>query len=133
MIDWFTSAKLTVNKSMMIAVILIAIFFAILMAIAIVMVTHRNNMKKEALKCSQEARQFHMKVMLLSSPSRLFTDDELRQLKMEVSPLLKRVNKLYNSKFVSKEYLDDLGLNDFVEERMHLNHLQYINNKTHQS
>ena len=117
---------------MMIAVIFIAIFFAILALIAIVMITHRNNMKKEAQKCSQEARQFHVKVMLLSSPSRLFTDEELIQLKKEASPLLKRVNKLYNSYFVSNEYLDDLGLNDFIEERMHLNHLQFINNKTHQ-
>ena len=117
---------------MMIAVIFIAIFFAILALIAIVMIAHRNNMKKEAQKCSQEARQFHVKVMLLSSPSRLFTDDELIQLKKEASPLLRRVNKLYNSYFVSNEYLDDLGLNDFIEERMHLNHLQFINNKTHQ-
>lgn len=133
MIDWFISANLTVNKSMMIAIILIAIFFALLAVIAIVMITHRNNMKKEAQKCSEEARQFHVKVLLLSSPSRLFTDEELQQLKMEARPLLKRVNKLYNSYFVSNEYLDNLGLNDFVEERMHLNHLQYINNKTHQS
>ena len=132
MIDWFTSANLTVYKPMMIAVIFIAIFFAILALIAIVMITHRNNMKKEAQKCSQEARQFHVKVMLLSSPSRLFTDEELIQLKKEASPLLKRVNKLYKSYFVSNEYLDDLGLNDFIEERMHLNHLQFINNKTHQ-
>lgn len=116
----------------MIAFILIAIFFAILAVVAIVMVTHRNNMKKEALKCSEEARRFHVKVLLLSSPSRLFTDEELQQLKIEASPLLKRVNRLYKSYFVSNEYLDDLGLNDFVEERMHLNHLQYINNKSHQ-
>ena len=35
---------------MMIAVIFIAIFFAILALIAIVMIAHRNNMKKEAQK-----------------------------------------------------------------------------------
>ena len=107
-------------------------FVAILVIIAILVVVYHNNLKKKALKCQQEARQFHVKVMVMSSPSRLFTDKELYQLKVEAAPLLDRVNKLYKNYFISNDYLDSLGLNDFVEERMHLNHFQYINNKNHQ-
>lgn len=109
------------------------IFVVLLIAVAVAVYAYRLHLKKEALKCSQEARQFHVKVMLLSSPTRLFTDEELRQLKVEVSPLLRKVNNLYKSYFISNDYLDNLGLADFIEERTHLNHSQYVNNRSHQA
>lgn len=87
------------------------------------------HLRAEAKKCAMEARRFHMRLQVLTAPSHLFTDKELVTLKEEMAPLLYRVKKLYGNYFISNEYLDSLGLEDFIEERMHLNHAQYLNNK----
>ena len=61
----------------------------------------------------------------------LLTDEEVHKLKMKYNPLLETVNELYDSHFISNEYLDELGLGDFMEERKHLNHTQFLNNQSH--
>ena len=72
---------------------------------------------------------FHQKLKLLSVPSHFFSDEELHSLKKEFAPLLNEVNKLYDNILVSNDFLDDLGLKDFIDERKILNHIQLQNNK----
>ena len=62
----------------------------------------------------------------------MFTDEEVHKMKMKYAYLLDTVNDLYDSKFISNEYLDKLGLGDFMEERKLLNHTQFLNNRSHQ-
>ena len=86
-------------------------------------------MRAEAKECAKEAKRFHQKLQELSNPSRFFTDEEVQHLKKEFSPLLDKVNKLYENIFISSEYLDKLGLKDFLDERRIVNHKQYQNNQ----
>ena len=90
---------------------------------------YNQHLKNKAKLCSKEAKRFHEKLQQLSAPDRFFTDEEVRNLKIEFAPILEDVNDLYDSHFISNEYLDKLGLGDFMEERKRLNHKQYINNK----
>ena len=60
-----------------------------------------------------------------------FTDEELLQLKREYAPLLDEVSELYDSFLISNEYLDDLGLREFIRQRKFLNHIQSQNNALH--
>lgn len=106
--------------------ILLCIVIVLLIAAIVVYVMH---LRAEAKKCAEEARQFHVRLQVLTAPKHFFTDKELATIKEEMAPLLYKVNKLYKNYFISNEYLDALGLQDFVEERMHLNHSQYLNNR----
>jgi len=94
---------------------------------------YNRQLKEKAKKCSVGAKQFHEKLQQLSDPSHLFTDEEVRKLKMQFGPLLDTVNDLYDSRFISNEYLDRLGLGEFMEERKLLNHIQLVNNQQHKS
>ena len=93
--------------------------------------TKNQKLKAKARQCAKEAQRFHEKLQQLSDPAHLFTDDELHQLKREFAPLLNTVNQLYDNPFISKEYLNKLGLRDFIDERQLVNHMQYKNNQLH--
>ena len=99
--------------------------------VALLALRLHQRLKKKAQKCSKEAQRFHEKLKQLSDPSHLFSDKELHHLKREFAPLLDDVNDLYDNFFISNEYLDSLGLKDFMDERKILNHLQYQNNQLH--
>lgn len=110
-------------------IIVLCIVAVLLVAAAIAYVFY---LRAEARKCTVEARQFHVRLQVLTAPNHLFTDKELSNLKEEMAPLLFKINKLYKNYFISNDYLDRLGLGDFIEERTHLNHAQYLNNKQYQ-
>ena len=84
---------------------------------------YNRQLKEKAKKCSVGAKQFHEKLQQLSDPSHL----------LQFGPLLDTVNDLYDSRFISNEYLDRLGLGEFMEERKLLNHIQLVNNQQHKS
>lgn len=105
--------------------------FVVLIVLALLSFRYNRKLKERARSCSKEARRFHEELQRLSSPERLFTDEEVHRLKMKYGPLLETVNNLYDSRFVSNEYLDKLGLGDFMEERKLLNHTQFLNNQSH--
>lgn len=107
--------------------IIVLCIVAVLLIAAVIV--HIFYLRAEAKKCAIEARQFHVRLQVLTAPTHLFTDKELVKVKEDMAPLLYRVNRLYKSYFISNEYLDNLGLQDFIEERMHLNHAQFLNNK----
>ena len=98
-------------------------------AIALLVLRQQRRVKAKAKKCANEALWFHQKLKLLSDPSHFFSDEELHSLKIEFAPLLNEVNKLYDNILVSNEFLDNLGLKDFMDERKILNHIQIQNNK----
>ena len=108
---------------------------AAIAAVVVVFFAFRLNrrLKAQARQCAKEAQRFHDRLQSLTAPSHLFTDEELHRLKRDFAPLLDEVNQLYDSRFISNEYLDKLGLKEFIEERRLVNHLQYQNNQTHQS
>ena len=107
-------------------IIVLCAVAVVLIAATIAYVCH---LRAEARKCAIEARQFHVRLKVLTAPNHLFTDKELATLKEEMAPLLYKINKLYKNYFISNDYLDRLALGDFIEERTHLNHAQYLNNK----
>lgn len=113
---------------MLIATIIGVLFVFISMILSIL---GKYQMKTRAVKCSEETKMFLKKLEQLSAPSHFFTDEELKQLKKDYQPLLKEINHLYKSPFLSKSYLDDLGLNEFVDYRRLLNHIQYKNNQNY--
>lgn len=106
--------------------------FIVLMALAFLSFRYNRKLKEKAKWCAQGAKKFHEELKKLSSPERLFTDEEVHKMKMKYAYLLDTVNDLYDSKFISNEYLDKLGLGDFMEERKLLNHTQFLNNRSHQ-
>ena len=105
--------------------------FVIILIVFLALFYLRQNihMKGEAKECAKEAKRFHEKLKQLSSPDRFFTDEEVRKFKKEFAPLVAKVNKLYENIFISNEYLDSLGLKDFLDERRIVNHKQFENNK----
>ena len=105
---------------------------ATILVLALLALISNRRMKVKAKECAKEAKRFHERLQQLSDPSHDFTDNELHRLKKEFAPLLDAVNKLYDSPLISNEYLDELGLGDFLEERRLVNHRQYLNN-THQT
>lgn len=107
-------------------IIIVSCIVAVLLLAAVI--AYALYLRFEARKCAVEARQFHVRLQVLTAPNHLFTDKELATLKEEMAPLLFKVNKLYKNHFISNEYLDRLGLEDFIEERRHLNHSQFLNN-----
>ena len=97
--------------------------------LACVYLRQNYRMRIKAKECAKEAQVFHEKLQKLSDPSRFFTDEEVKQLKREVAPLVQRVSLLFENIFISNDYLVRLGLKDFLEERKIVNHKQYTNNK----
>lgn len=113
---------------MLIVSILGILFVVISMVLSI---WGKYQMKKKAMQYSAESKEFYEKLKQLADPDHFFTDEELQQLKDDYKPLLKNINHLYKSPFFTKKYLDDLGLNEFVEWRRLLNHIQYKNNQNY--
>lgn len=105
---------------------------AIILILALLALRVNLRMRAKARECAKEAKRFHERLLHLSDPSHDFTDHELHRLKREFAPLLDAVNELYDSPLISNEYLDGLGLGDFLEERKLVNHRQYLNN-SHQT
>ena len=116
-----------VSKQQFIMKLVIGIVVIILVMLGLL--RYNRHLKNKAKRCSKEAKRFHEKLQQLSAPDRFFTDEEVRNLKIEFAQVLEDVNNLYDSYFISNEYLDELGLGDFMEERKLLNHKQYINNR----
>ncbi len=113
-----------------ILVITLLIFFAIAGVLTII---QRQKLKTKAKEYAKEALVFHEKLEQLSAPSHFFTDEEVLQLKQEFSPLVNAVKKLYKSSLITHKYLNDLGLKEFLEERMLVNHIQVKNNQKFRS
>ena len=113
-----------------ILVITLLIFFAIAGVLTII---QRQKLKTKAKEYAKEALLFHEKLEQLSDPSHFFTDEEALQLKQEFSPLVNAVKKLYKSSLITHKYLNDLGLKEFLEERMLVNHIQVTNNQKFRS
>ena len=109
-----------------IIIILVLVFIAGLLAFR-----KSQQLKAKANECAKEVQMLRDKLQKLSDPSHLFTDEEMLQVKQEYAPLIDRINELYDSLLISKEYLDDLGLKDFIRERKFLNHIQLKNNQLH--
>ena len=101
--------------------IIVVIIFIFLIFLA---VRQNRKMKVKAKLCAVEAAQFHEK---------LFTDEELHRLKRKYEPLLRTANELYDSPFISNEYLDSFGLGIFMDERKLVNHMQFQNNQNYQT
>lgn len=109
------------------------ILFAILLFIlGCVFFLQNRHQKALALQCAKEVQRFNEELARLSAPSHFFTDEELTQLKKEFNPVLKTINRLYGSSLISSDYLDELGLHDFIEKRRILNHIQLSNNQAYQ-
>ena len=108
------------------------IIIAALAALAALFFMTKNlQLKTRARKCAKEAQRFHERLQQLSDPSHLFSDKELHSLKREFAPLLDEVNDLYDNRLIDNEYLDKLGLKEFMDERRLLNHIQYQNLQRH--
>ena len=110
---------------------IIIIILLLVLIVALLAFRKSQQLKARANECAKEVQMFHDKLQRLSDPSHLFTDEELLQVKQEYAPLIDKINELYDSLLISKEYLDDLGLKDFIRERKFLNHLQLKNNQLH--
>lgn len=108
----------------------IAIILVIVIMLAMVTIRYNLYLKATAKAYAEEAKQLHEKLQKFIAPTHLFTDEELMRIKREFNPLLRKVNRLYDSPFVSNKYLDKLGLNDFINERKYLNHTQLVNNQS---
>ncbi len=112
--------------------LIVFIVVAVLVLGGIVYVILQNRRQKAlAQQCAKEVQRFNEKLEQLSNSSHFFTDDELKQLKKEFNPVLDVVNELYDSSLISNDYLDDLGLHDFIEKRRILNHIQLNNNRAY--
>lgn len=118
-----------VSKQQFIMKLVIGLIVVVIVLVMLGLFRYNRDLKNKAKRCSKEAKRFHEKLQQLSAPDRFFTDEEVRKLKIEFAPVLEDVNDLYDSYFISNEYLDKLGLGDFMEERKLLNHKQYINNQ----
>ncbi len=112
--------------------LILTILFILVLGGAFFVYWQNRQQKAQARQCAKEVQRFNEKLAQLSDPSHFFTDQELADLKKEVKPLLKTINWLYDSSLISNEYLDDLGLHDFIEKRRILNHIQLNNNKSYQ-
>ena len=116
---------------MNIIAITIAIIVFIAAVVGLLAIRKQKRLKAKARECAKEVQVFHEKVQKLSDPSHFFTDEELLQLKREYAPLLDEISELYDSFLISNEYLDDLGLREFIRQRKFLNHIQSQNNALH--
>ena len=112
--------------------------FIVILAVTVVILTllayrKKRQLEATAQQCAKGVQEFHEKLQKLTDPSHFFTDEEVVQFKEEYAPLLKNVQKLFDSMFISNEYLNGLGLKDFIDERRVVNHLQYKNNQLYKS
>ena len=114
---------------MNIFLIIIIIILVLAFIAGILAFRKSQQLKAKANECAKEVQMLRDKLQKLSDPSHLFTDEEMLQVKQEYAPLIDRINELYDSLLISKEYLDDLGLKDFIRERRFLNHIQLKNNQ----
>lgn len=105
---------------------------AVIIILTLLAVRKHLHLKANALECVDEIRIFHERLQKLTDTSHFFTDEELHQFKHDCAPLIDKINELYNAVLISDEYLDDIGLKEFLHERKFLNHLQYQNNQKHQ-
>ena len=112
---------------------IIIITVALLAILALLAFRKIQRLKSKAQRCAKEAQVFHDKLQQLSDPSHFFTDEEVRQLKNEFAPLLSEVHQLYDSKYLSHDFLEDIGLRRFIDERKFLNHIQLENNQRFKS
>lgn len=91
----------------------ILLIIIIILVLVLIVVLHAfrkiQQLKARTNECAKEVRVFHDKLQRLSDPSHLFTDEELHQVKQEYAPLIDKINELYDSLLISKEYLDGLG------------------------
>ena len=113
-------------------IIAFTIILLTLLILALLAFRQYRQLKAKAKECSKEAQRFQQKLQELTAPDHFFTDEEQHHLKREYAPLLRETNRLYNSVLISKEYLDSLELNRFLEKRRLLNHLQLQNNNKFQ-
>lgn len=111
----------------------IFLFLLFIVASAILIIEQNRRLKRKAKRYAKKTKAFHEKLQQLADPSHFFTDEEVHLLKKEYDPLLAKINKLYNNKLISKNYLDELGLNDFIEKRRFINHIQMKNNQAFSS
>ncbi len=120
------------NISLIMTIIYLIVAIIVILALSYAYYKNRQ-LKADAMECAKEAALFQEKLRQLSDPSHLFTDDELVQLKKEFEPLRRTVNYLYDSSFISTNYLRKLGLNEFLEKRQLLNHIQMTNNQNYRA
>lgn len=113
--------------------IFIIVLAVIIVLLALFAYRKKQRLEAKARQCAKEAQVFHEKLQKLTDPSHFFTDEEVVQFKDEFAPLLKNVQKLYDSMFISSVFLNNLGLKDFIDERRVVNHLQYKNNQLYKS
>lgn len=109
--------------------LILAIFLVIVIAVVLAIIAYKRHLKAKAIECGNEAKRFHEKVLEYTAPDHFFTDEELRHLKREFSPVLDTVNMLYENSFISHDFLKELGLTEFLEERKYLNHTQFRHNE----
>ena len=115
----------------MVPIIITAII--IIAAVTVLLAIRQHlRLKAKAKECAKDVQVLRDKLKRLSDPSHLVTDEEMLQVKQEYAPLIDRINVLYDSLLISREYLDSLGLKDFIRERKFLNHIQLKNNQLHQ-
>ncbi|MBR5084459.1 MAG: hypothetical protein IKX33_07635 [Prevotella sp.] len=113
--------------------IFIVILTVTIVILALLAYRKKRQLEAMAQQCAKGVQEFHEKLQKLTDPSHFFTDEEVVQFKEEYAPLLKNVQKLFDSMFISNEYLNGLGLKDFIDERRVVNHLQYKNNQLYKS
>lgn len=102
---------------------------ALIIGLVLFAIWKKRHLTAKARQCAKEVQVFHNKLQELTAPTHFFTDEEVQQFKQEFAPLLKTVQKLYDSLFISNQFLNSLGLKDFIDERRLVNHLQYKNNQ----
>ena len=119
----------TKNHIMYFIALTIAIIVFIAAVVALLAIGKQKRLKAKAQECAKEVQQFQDKLQKLTDPSHFLTDEELLQLKREYAPLLDEVSELYDSFLISNEYLDNLGLREFIRQRKFLNHIQSQNNQ----
>ena len=116
---------------MNIIAITIAIIVFIAAVVGLLAIGKQKRLKAKAQECAKEVQKFQDKLQKLTDPSHFFTDEELLQFKHDCTPLLDEINELYDSFLISNEYLDNLGLKEFIRQRKFLNHIQSQNNQLH--
>ena len=116
---------------MYIIALTIAIIVFIAAVVALLAIRKQKRLKAKAQEYAKEVQKYQDKLQKLTDPSHFFTDEELLQFKHVCTPLLDEIYELYDSFLISNEYLDNLGLKEFIRQRKFLNHIQSQNNQLH--
>ena len=77
---------------------ILIVVLILLLGLLVVFYRYHKRLKEKAKFCAKEAKRFHEELKVLSSPDRLFTDEEVHKMKMKYGPLLAMVNDLYDSR-----------------------------------